>query len=130
MLQATENVNRLFESLNLSPWSLSGRVKEHDQFYKLKFDVPGLAKEDLKITIHDGVLTIKGEHKEEEEDQSGSEDESWTSSSRYGYYNATLLLPEDAKADEVKAELKDGVLSITIPRTEKPKTDAKEVQIH
>ncbi|KAF4399737.1 hypothetical protein CsatB_012939 [Cannabis sativa] len=131
LMQATENVNRLFESLNLSPWSLSGRVKEHDQLYKLKFDVPGLAKEDLKITIDDGVLIIKGEHKEEEEDQSGSDDEFWSSSSkRYGYYNASLVLPDDAKADDVKAELKDGVLSITIPKTEKPKTEAKEVQIH
>ncbi|XP_062089855.1 26.5 kDa heat shock protein, mitochondrial isoform X1 [Humulus lupulus] len=130
LLQATENVNRLFESLNLSPWSLSGRVKEHDQLYKLKFDVPGLAKEDLKITIDDGVLIIKGEHKEEENAQSGSDDEFWSSSRRYGYYNASLVLPDDAKADDVKAELKDGVLCITIPKTEKPKTDAKEVQIH
>ncbi|PON37403.1 Small heat shock protein HSP [Parasponia andersonii] len=130
LMQATENVSRLFESLNVSPWSLSGRVKEHDKFYKLKFDVPGLSKEDLMITVEDGVLTIKGEHKEEEEDKDGSNDDEFWSSSRYAYYNASLLLPEDAKADEVKAELKDGVLCITIPRTEKPKKDVKEVQIH
>lgn len=128
-MQAAENVNRLFESLNLSPWSLSVRVKEQNDHYKLKFDVPGLAREDLKIIVEDGVLTIKGEHKEVEEDHGGSDDESWTSS-KYGYYNASLVLPEDAKADEVKAELKDGVLSITVPRTEKPKNNVKEVQIH
>ena len=104
-----------------------GRVKEQDDCYKLRYDVPGLTKEDVKITIDDGVLTIKGEHKEEEEE--GSDDEHWSARS-YGYYNTSLVLPVDAKVDEIKAELKDGVLSIIIPRTEQPKKDVKEVQIH
>lgn len=104
-----------------------GRVKEQDECYKLRFEVPGLGKDEVKITVDDGVLTIKGEHKEEEED--GSDDEFWSAKS-YGYYNTSLLLPDDAKVDEIKAELKDGVLNITIPRTEKPKKDVKEVEIH
>ncbi|KAF3450882.1 hypothetical protein FNV43_RR06971 [Rhamnella rubrinervis] len=100
LMQATENINRLFENLNVSPWSLSGRVKEHDDSYKLRYDVPGLAKEDVKITVEDGVLTIRGEHKEEKEEE--SDDEFW-SSRRYGYYNTSLSLPEDAKPDGIKA---------------------------
>lgn len=127
LMQATENINKLFENLNISPWSLSGRIKEKDEYYKLHYEVPGLAKEDLKITVDDGVLTIKGEHKEEKEED--SDDELW-SSRIYGYYNTTLLLPNDAKVDEIKAELKDGVLTITIPRTEKPKKDVKEVNVN
>ncbi|XVF26583.1 hypothetical protein REPUB_Repub14bG0030200 [Reevesia pubescens] len=126
LLQATENINRLFDNLNLAPSQLMGRVKEQDDCYKLRYDVPGLTKEDVKIIIDDGVLTIKGEHKEEEE---GSDDEQWFARS-YGYYNTSLVLPDDAKVDEIKAELKDGVLSIIIPRTEQPKKDVKEVQIH
>ncbi|XWS11801.1 hypothetical protein CRYUN_Cryun37aG0031900 [Craigia yunnanensis] len=126
LLQATENINRLFDNLNLTPSQLMGRVKEQEDCYKLRYDVPGLTKEDVKITIDDGVLTIKGEHKEEEE---GSDDEQWSTRS-YGYYNTSLVLPDDAKVDEIKAELKDGVLSIIIPRTEQPKKDVKEVQIH
>lgn len=86
--------------------------------------MPGIAKEDVKITIDDGMLTIKGEHKEEKEE--GDDDEYWSSSS-YGYYNTSLVLPDDAKGDEIKAELKDGVLTVTIPRTEKPKKDVKQV---
>ncbi|KAL3008384.1 hypothetical protein AAZX31_07G029200 [Glycine max] len=104
LMQASENINRLFENMNLRPWSLSG--------------------EDVKITIDDGVLTIKGEHKEEKDD-----DEHWSSTSSYGYYNTSLLLPDDAKADDIKAELKDGVLTVTIPRTEKPKKDVKQVTV-
>jgi len=124
LIQATENINRLFEKLNISPSTLGCRVKEKDDCYVLRFDVPGLAKEELKVTVDDGVLTIKGEHKEEKEEATSGE-ELW-----YGYYNTSLMLPEDAKVDDVKAELKDGVLTITIPRTEKPKKDVKEVEVH
>ncbi|KAJ8774748.1 hypothetical protein K2173_017194 [Erythroxylum novogranatense] len=126
LLQATDNINRLFENLNLSPSNLIGRFKEKDECYKLRYEVPGLSKEDIKITVDDGVLRIRGEHKEEEEE--GSDDEFWSARS-YGYYNTSVLLPEDAKADDIKAELRDGLLYITIPRTEKPKKDVTEVKI-
>lgn len=88
--------------------------------------MPGLGKEDVKITIEDGVLTIRGEHKEVDEEES---DDELFSAVRYGYYDFTVILPEDAKSDEIKAEMKDGVLTIIIPRTETPKKDVKEVQI-
>ncbi|KAK7294092.1 hypothetical protein RJT34_16975 [Clitoria ternatea] len=129
LMQASENINRLFENMNLTPWSLSGRVKERDDHYKLRYDMPGVAKEDVKITIDDGVLTIKGEHKEEKEEGNDNDNEYWSSSS-YGYYNTSLVLPDDAKVDDIKAELKDGVLSVTIPRTDKPKKDVKHVTIN
>ncbi|XP_038712926.1 26.5 kDa heat shock protein, mitochondrial-like isoform X2 [Tripterygium wilfordii] len=126
LMEATENMNHLFENLNITPNQLMTRVKEQDDCYKVRFDVPGLAKEDVKITVEDGVLTIKGEHKEEEEE--GSDDE--FSASGYGYYyNTRLVLPDDAKVDDIKAEMKDGVLTVIIPRTEKPKKDVKEVMI-
>ncbi|XP_021906363.1 26.5 kDa heat shock protein, mitochondrial [Carica papaya] len=125
LLQATENINRLFENMNLSPSQLMGRIKEQDDRYILRYDMPGLTKEDVKITIDDGVLSIKGEHKEEE----GSNEEHWSSTS-YGYYDTKLSLPDDAKADEIKAELKDGVLTVMVPRTEKPKKHVKEVMVH
>lgn len=125
-MQATENMNRLFENMNLTPWSLSGEVREKDDHYKLRYEMPGIPKEKVKITIDDGVLSIRGEHRDEREEE--EEDEFWASSS-YGYYNTSLVLPEDAKADEVKAELKDGVLTVTIPRSEKPKKDVKQITV-
>ncbi|KAI3463406.1 hypothetical protein Pfo_020069 [Paulownia fortunei] len=124
LVQATENINRLME--NLSPSHLMGRAKEHDDSYKLRYHMPGLGKENVKITVEDGVLSIRGEHKEEEEE--GSDDEHWSARS-YGYYNTSVLLPDDAKVDEIKAEMKDGVLHIVIPKTEGAKKDVKEVQV-
>lgn len=124
MVQATENINKLLE--NFSPSRLIGRFKEHDECYKLRYLMPGLGKEDVKITVEDGVLRIRGEHKEVDEEES---DDELFSAVRYGYYDFTDILPEDAKPDEIKAEMKDGVLTIIIPRTETPKKDVKEVQI-
>ncbi|GMI82050.1 hypothetical protein like AT1G52560 [Hibiscus trionum] len=127
LMQATENINRLFDTLDLTPSQLMARVKEQDDCYKLRYDMPGLTKEDVKITIDNGVLNIKGEHEEEEEE--GSDDEHWSGRS-YGYYNTSLVLPDDAKVDDIKAELKDGVLSIIVPKTEESKKDVKQVQIN
>ncbi|KAF5726927.1 26.5 kDa heat shock mitochondrial -like protein [Tripterygium wilfordii] len=127
LMEATDNINRLFDDVNIAPNQLMARVKEQDDCYKVRYAVPGLAKEDVKITINNGVLTIKGEHKEEEEED--SDDEYWSASS-YGYYNTSLVLPDDAKVDDIKAEMKDGVLTVIILRTEKPKVDVKEVEIH
>ncbi|KAL4279771.1 hypothetical protein GQ457_03G041910 [Hibiscus cannabinus] len=116
LMQATENINRLLNTLDLTP----SRVKEQDDCYKLHYDMPGLTKEDVKITVDDGVLHIKGEHKEEE---------GWDARS-YGHYNTSLVLPDDAKVDDIKAELKDGVLSIIVPKTEESKKDVKQVEIN
>ncbi|CAI9773652.1 unnamed protein product [Fraxinus pennsylvanica] len=125
LLQATGNINRLFEKL--SPSNLIGKLKEKNECYKLRYEVPGLGKDDVTITVEDGVLTIKGEHKEEEEE--GSDDEYWSSKS-YGYYNTSLLLPDDAKIDEITAEIKDGVLTITVPRIERDEKNVKEIKVN
>ncbi|XP_027169808.1 26.5 kDa heat shock protein, mitochondrial [Coffea eugenioides] len=126
LVQASENINRLLG--NLSPSRLLGKFKEQDDLYKLRLPVPGLAKEDVKVTVDDGVLTIKGERKEEEEGSDDDDDDHWASF--YGYYNTSVLLPDDAKVDEIKAEMKDGVLTVIIPRTERPKKDVKEISVH
>ncbi|OAP15106.1 hypothetical protein AXX17_AT1G46840 [Arabidopsis thaliana] len=128
LIQATENINRIFDNFNVNPFQLMGQVKEQDDCYKLRYEVPGLTKEDVKITVNDGILTIKGDHKAEEEKGSPEEGEYWSSKS-YGYYNTSLSLPDDAKVEDIKAELKNGVLNLVIPRTEKPKKNVQEISV-
>ncbi|PHU29580.1 hypothetical protein BC332_01673 [Capsicum chinense] len=72
LLQVRENITRLFENLNMNPSKLMERYKEEDKSYRIRYDVPGLGKEDVKIMEEDEILTIKGEHKEEKE---GSDDD-------------------------------------------------------
>ncbi|CAL0325953.1 unnamed protein product [Lupinus luteus] len=130
LMQATKNINNLFDTMNITPWSLNGRIKEKVDHYKLSYNMPGISKDDVKITIDDGLLRIKGEHKEENEEKDDNDGDEYWSSSSYGYYNTSIVLPNDAKVDEIKAQLKDGVLIVTIPRSEKPKNDVKEVIVH
>ncbi|KAJ0579465.1 putative small heat shock protein HSP20 [Helianthus annuus] len=88
--------------------------------------MPGLSKDDVKITVEDGMLFIRGEHKDEEE---GSDDDEFWSAATYGYYNTSLMMPEDAKVEEIKAEMKDGVLHVVIPKDETKKKQIKEVHV-
>ncbi|KAK1436806.1 hypothetical protein QVD17_02589 [Tagetes erecta] len=124
IVEAATNMNRLLETL--SPSRLIRRFKEKDESYIIKFQMPGLSKEDVKITVEDGMLFIRGEHKDEEE---GSEDDEFWSTASYGFYNTSLMLPEDAKVEEIKAEMKDGVLHVVIPKDETKKKEIKEVHV-
>ncbi|WP_334657072.1 HSP20 family small heat-shock protein [Streptococcus anginosus] len=136
LLQTTESINRLLRSL--SPSHLfRRRWKEDDNAYKLQFEVPGLSKDDLKVTVEDNLLVIRGEKKEEEESSSGGaggwdreEEEYYWSTRSYGYCHTSLMLPEDAKADEIKAEVKHGMLYVTIPRMAEKRRHVREVEVH
>lgn len=105
LLQASKNVNKLLEKL--PPSELIGRVNEQDDRYELRYEVPPrMFKDDMKIEIdYDCILTLKAEHKKEEEEE------------EEGCCSVRLVLPEDAQVDEIKAQMENGVLVITIPRS-------------
>lgn len=71
---------------------------------------------------------ITGERKEEDGEFDDDHRDGWYAQ-RYGYYNTSLLLPDDAKVDEIKAEVKNGLLYVTIPRTEPKKKNVHQVHI-
>ncbi|KAI3684299.1 hypothetical protein L6452_33520 [Arctium lappa] len=123
--EAAATVNRLLA--NLSPRHLMRRLKEKDESYNIKYEMPGFSKDDVKITVEDGILFIRGERKEEEKDS--GDDEYWSTAASYGYYDTSLRLPEDAKVEEITAEMKDGVLHVVIPKDETKKKQIKEIQV-
>ncbi|KAG0618808.1 hypothetical protein M758_4G092800 [Ceratodon purpureus] len=95
---------------------------EDSDSYRLRIDMPGLSKEEVKVTVEDGQLVIKGEHNAEEK----SEDR-WTSRS----YNTRLTLPDHVKVEDVKAELKNGVLRVVMPKCkEDPKKNPIPIEVH
>jgi HSP20 family protein len=82
-----------------------------------------LAKEDVKVTLDNGLLTIEGEWK-----QTKKEDEKFHFVERcYGKFNRTFVLPDNIVADTVRCECKDGVLTLHLPKAEQRKPRAIEV---
>ena len=96
-------------------------IAEDEHAFTVAAELPGVAKEDVTITIEDGVLTLSGEKKREEE----TKDKAWHRIERvYGSFQRSLTLPKGVDGDKAEATFKDGVLTVTLPKTEqaKPKT--------
>ena len=84
------------------------------------------SKEDIKLKLHDGTLLISGERKEEKENKEG--ESSWVERS-FGSFMRSFKLPENVDAEAITASCKDGVLTVTIPKTEVKKPEAKEIPV-
>jgi HSP20 family protein len=95
-------------------WSPQIDVQRRDDYLVVRADLPGVRKEDLKIDIEDNALVISGQRQEEHEE--GGEDESYQLYERScGSFFRSIPLPQDVNADDVKAEMRDGVLKVTVP---------------
>ena len=110
------------------PWMPRGEtvlpamdVRENDHHYAVTVELPGVKKEDVHVELDQGLLTIRGEKKSEREEK--KEHCRFTERS-YGSFSRSFRLPSDADADRLDASFKDGVLSLTIPRTEQAKPRA------
>jgi HSP20 family protein len=97
-------------------------VRENKNAFKLDVAAPGFKKEDFKLEMHNGYLTISGESKEEKEDK----DEKYTRQEyRYNSFSRSFSVPENVNSDGISAEYADGVLKVTLPKKvpgEKPVT--------
>ncbi|PQO21806.1 glutamyl-tRNA amidotransferase [Rhodobacteraceae bacterium WD3A24] len=97
-----------------------------DDAYRISLELPGVSEDDIELTVEGGVVSVKGEKKTEREERS----DTWYFSERqYGAFSRSFRLPDDADEDAVKADLKDGVLNITIPRKAAAKGGGKRVEI-
>ena len=113
--------------LLLADWSPAVDITENGKSYTIKADMPDVKKEDVKVTVKNGVLELSGERKSEKEEK----DEKHHRIERsYGRFLRTFTLPEDADSAGIKAECRDGVLTVSLPKSEKakPKEIAVKVQ--
>ncbi len=123
-------VNRLFsEPTATRPWAPPVDILENDNELVLKADVPDVNMKDVNIEIEHGTLTLRGERKFEKEDDHKGYHRIERS---YGQFVRCFSLPETVDTEKVKAEYKDGVLTVTLPKKEiaKPKTIKVEVSQH
>jgi len=101
--------------------------KETPEAHVFKADIPGVKKEEVKVEVEDGnVLVISGERSKEKEDKS----DKWHRVERSsGRFLRRFRLPENAKTEEVKAGMENGVLTVTVPKAEVKKPEVKSVEI-
>jgi HSP20 family protein len=114
------------EAMQAAEWSPSIDVIEDEKEWLLKAELPELKKEDVKVTVENGALTITGERKLEKEEKSRK----YRRIERaYGSFLRSFSLPEGVEGDKVNADFKDGVLKIHLPKGEKAKTKAIDVKV-
>ena len=101
--------------------------KETPQAHVFKADLPGLKKEEVKVEVEEGrVLQISGERSKEQEEKN----EKWHRVERSsGKFLRRFRLPDNAKIDEVKACMENGVLTVTVPKVEEKKPEVKAIEI-
>ncbi|MDP4028006.1 MAG: Hsp20/alpha crystallin family protein [Gallionella sp.] len=114
------------EMLALADWAPSVDISETEAVYLIKGEIPGVKKDDVKITIQDGMLTIQGERKQEKEEKGKKFHRVECS---YGSFMRSFRVPDDADEGKVKAEFKDGMLNITLPKSAKAKPKAINVSV-
>ena len=114
------------EELTLTEWIPAVDIAEDDKEYTIKVELPGVNKEDVRVSVEGGVLSISGERKAEKEEKN----KKYHRIERiYGSFARSFTLPEGTASDRVGAEFKDGVLKVHLPKDEKAKPKSIDVKV-
>jgi HSP20 family protein len=113
-------------SLKVADWSPEVDISEDEHGYLLKADLPEMKKDDVRVTVEDGILCVFGERKSVKEDQKRKFHRIERS---FGTFRRSFTLPEDADSTKVTAEFRDGVLKVHLPTTTKARSKALEVKV-
>ncbi|MCL4789722.1 MAG: Hsp20/alpha crystallin family protein [Verrucomicrobia bacterium] len=130
-----EEIDRLFDApLNelartsnlLSGWTPALDVYEQKDNFVIKVELPGMSKEDITVSLHEGSLSISGERKS---GTKHTEAEVYRAERFFGRFQRTVTLPAPIAPDKVKAQYKDGILTVTLPKTEEAKPKQIDVSV-
>lgn len=132
----SDRLNRMFarpavrtngkETLTVADWAPTVDISETDGEYLIKAELPEVKKDDVKVTLEDGILTIQGERRREKDEKTTKYHRVERS---YGSFVRSFSLPDQVDENGVKAEYKDGMLNLRIPKSEKAKPRAIEVKV-
>ncbi len=111
----------------LADWvAPAAEASSGEDAYRITMELPGVAEDDIQLTVENGVVAVRGEKKTEREEKG----DTWYFSERqYGSFQRSFRVPADADEAKVSADLKDGVLTITVPRRAPAEQGGKRVQI-
>jgi HSP20 family protein len=135
LLNMREEIHRLFEpSLTdgqrttefFDGWTPAIDLYEDKENLFVKVELPGLKKEEIEVSVHDGTLSISGERKAAMQDSSS---QTFRSERFFGRFHRTVALPKPVAVDKIKAAYKDGILTVTLPKTEEAKPKQIEIRV-
>jgi HSP20 family protein len=130
-----DEIDRLFESPLtelartsnlLSGWNPALDLYEDKDNLYVKVELPGMKREEIDVSLHEGSLSISGERKSEQKHQDA---EVYRAERFFGRFQRTVMLPTPVAAEKVKAQYKDGILNITLPKTEEAKPKHIDVNV-
>jgi len=133
--QLREEIDRLFETpfadFNrmgefFNGWAPSLDLTEDKDNLIATVEIPGLTKENLDVSVHEGVLNISGERVRAKENEN---DEAHRRERLYGRFHRSISLPKPVKVESIKATYRDGILTVTMPKTEQAKPRQVEVSV-
>jgi HSP20 family protein len=132
-LSLRDNFDDLFENFfgrmpmeRQDLWAPIVDIVENNGNIEVKVELPGMNKDNIKVTIKNNMLRLSGERKQEEE----TTEKTFHRSERYfGKFCRTIQLPADIDADKIKAQYKDGVLNLTLPKPESMKPKEIEIEV-
>jgi HSP20 family protein len=107
-------------------WAPSADISETDKEYVIRAELPAVKKEDVQVTLDDGMITIKGERKRQKEDKN---EKFHRVESFYGSFERRFSLPENVNAEAISCESKEGVLTLRIPKSEMLKQKPKQITV-
>jgi HSP20 family protein len=118
-------VGQMDDDGGMGLWNPAVDLYEKDDHFMIKAELPGVDKKDIKIDLQDRLLTLSGERTYDNEVK---EENCYRRERSYGKFQRVFTLPADVDSDKIKAEFKDGLLQIEVPKPEEKK--AKQVTIH
>lgn len=131
--EMSSRLNRVFARGAVSDEALKGvdftpsiNVSETPQAYVVKAELPGVKKEDVNLTVENGLLTLRGERRYESEHK---DERVHRVESAYGSFMRQFRVPEDASADGIEASYKDGVLNVRLPKVAPKTSEAKRIPV-
>ena len=114
------------EAISVADWAPLVDISEDDKEYVVKADLPEVKKDDVRVTVENGVLSISGERKIEKEEKSKKYHRVERA---YGRFERTFTLPEGADGTKITAEFKEGVLKVHLPKAEVAKPKSVTVKV-
>jgi len=125
-----DTMNRLFVEPNGRPWIPPVDIRETENELVVKADIPDMKFEDIDVRLENGTLTLRGERHFVKETEEKKENGAWHRVERsYGTFERVFTLPDTVNPDGVKADYKNGALTITLPKKEIAKPRQVKVQV-